>query len=325
MRISSVLKTIGISTVVAAAAAFTAERLLLRRINATAAPPGWRTPCWPVGNEIMVPTDDGAELLVEITGPEDAPTIVLIHGLSGDHHAWGLVAEALLRRGFRVVGMNQRGHGGSTVGTEGFGPERQGADVGQVLSALDLNGVTLVGHSMGGVAAMSLLTLRPETGADRVGALALAATLAQTVRADRDRSLRIGDSDFYRNLAVHPVHGPTLARWIFGGIPSREMLEDVMETGANCPQETSLGAARGLLGYDIRDKLGAISVPTTVICGTRDLLTRHIENEEIAAAIDGAEFVSVPGAGHMVIWENPEIITDVTAALAGAVPSPSIV
>ncbi len=316
MRISSVLKTIGLGTAIATAGAFAAERLMLRRIDATPSPAGWTTPRWPRGNEIMVPTDDGAELLVEVTGPESAATIVLIHGLSGDHHSWGIVAADLLARGFRVVGMNQRGHGGSTVGTEGFGPARQGADVGQVLGALDLHDVTVVGHSMGGLAAMSLMTLSPESGAHRVHALTLVATLAEATNPSRDRSLRVGDSDVYRNLAEHPVHGPAMARWIFGGTPSREMLEDVMDTGMNCPRETSLGAAKGMLGYDIRDQLPSIGVPTTVICGTRDLLTRHSENEAIAAAIPGAEFISIQGAGHMVIWENPQVIADAAAALA---------
>lgn len=316
MRIASLLKALGIGAVTAAVTTAAAERLMLRRIDATPAPDGWTNPTWPDGSELMVPTDDGAELVVEITGPDDAPTIMLIHGLSGDHHSFGLVADGLVARGFRVVGLNQRGHGGSTVGTEGFGPARQGADVGQVLRALDLNDVTLVGHSMGGLAILSLLTLRPDTGADRVRAITLVATLAQAVRADRDRSLRIGESDFYRNLAQHRVHGLAIARWIFGRTPSRQMLEDVMAVGLRCPEETRVGAAMGMLGYDVRDHLSGIDLPAAVICGTRDLLTNHGENQAIAEAIPGATFTSVAGAGHMIIWEEPEVIVETAAALA---------
>ena len=57
--------------------------------------------------------------------------VVLVHGLTSNHHDWGPVAVRLVATGHRVIGLNQRGHGGSTVGTDGFGPARQGRDVGQ--------------------------------------------------------------------------------------------------------------------------------------------------------------------------------------------------
>ena len=318
MRSTTVLKAFGAGAFAATAATLVAERLMLRRVAATPAPQGWRNPTWPAGTQVMVPTDDGAELLVETTGPDDGRTVMLIHGLSGDHHSLGLVATGLAARGFRVIGLNQRGHGGSTVGTEGFGPARQGVDVGQVLAALDLHDVTLVGHSMGGLASMCLMTLRPETGAERVASLVLVATLAEAVRSDRQKGLQIGETNFYRGLAQHPVHGPALARAIFGRTPSRAMLDDVMAVGLRCPLETRIGAALGMIGYDIRDKLSHIDRPTTIVCGTRDLLTKPGENRDIAAAIPGATFVSVPDAGHMIIWEDPAAIIDAVSDLAGA-------
>ena len=313
-----VLKAIGAGAVATAAGILVAERLMLRRVAATPPPPGWRNPTWPAGNQIMVPTDDGAELLVEITGPDDASTVLLIHGLAGDHHSFGLVAAGLLARGFRVLGMNQRGHGGSTVGTEGFGPSRQGADVGQVLSALDLHEVTIAGHSMGGLAAMCLLTLRPDTGAGRVASLCLVATLAEAVSSDRHRGLQVGETNLYRNMAQHQIHGPAMARWIFGRTPSLAMLDDVMAVGLRCPLETRTGAALGMIGYDIRDQLDQIDVPTSVICGTRDLLTKHRENRDIADAIPEATFVSIADAGHMIIWEDPDAVIGAISDLVGA-------
>lgn len=321
MRAATLLKTLGLTAAIVAAGGYVAERLMLRRLDATAPPDGWTSPRWPEGAVIMVPTDDGAELFVEISGPAGGAVVVLVHGLAGDHHSFGHVASGLLARGFRVVGVNQRGHGGSSVGSEGFGPARQGADLGQVLRALDLRDVTIVGHSMGGMAALSLMVLRPETGADRVGALTLVATLADSVGLDRRLGMMLGDTELYRRFQSHPLHGIALARWIFGTMPSRREVDDIIEVGLRCPDETRHRAAQGMADFDIRAGLADIDVPTTVICGTRDVLTGHDENRDIASAIPGAAFVSVPDAGHMVIWEETDLIVEIAAAMAAAVPS----
>jgi len=318
MRVASVLKVLGVGSVVAGSGLIAAERLVLRNVDRTPPPDGWVPPRWPDGTVTTVTTDDGAELLVESTGPTTAPTVVLVHGLTGDHHSLAPIAEVLLAQGFRVVGVNQRGHGGSSVGSQGFGPHRQGSDLGQVLAALDLHDVTLVGHSMGGVAAMSLLTLVPDSGADRVASLVLIATLADSMGVDRSASLKIEGTAFYRRLRGNPEFSAAIGRWIFGPTPSRAELDEALEVSGRCPEETSIGAALGLLGYDIRDLLVNIDKPTIVICGTRDLVTRHSENRAIADAIPQAKFVSVPGAGHMIIWENPDIIVDAIIELAGA-------
>ncbi len=319
MSIASLAKRVGIASAVAASAAALAETAVLRRIDRTPPRPGWTPPRWPDGDRQIVTTDDGADLVVESTGPTGAPTVMLVHGLTGDHESLGHIASALIDRGCRVVGVNQRGHGGSTVGTDGFGPARQGADLGRVLTALDLHDVTLVGHSMGGVAAMALLTLRPETGARRVSGLVLVATLADSSRPDRDTGLKFQGTSLYDRLRSNPRHSVALARWVFGPTPSRFELDAAIDVARRCPDETGAGAAAGMLDYDIRPLLGNITQPTIVICGTRDLLTRHSENEAIARAIPDAEFRSIDGCGHMVIWEDPDSIVDAVTSLVGRV------
>lgn len=268
----------------------------------------------------MVPTDDGAELMVAIAGPGDGPPVVLVHGLTSNHHDWGPVAERLIAAGHRVIGVNQRGHGGSTIGSDGFGPARQGTDLGQVLDALDLRDITLVGHSMGGIAALSLMILAPDSGTSRVRSLVLVATLASTTGIDRRNGLKVAGRD-NRVITDHPIHGRVFARALFGASPSAAMVDDALASAARCPDAARIGASTGLIGYDVRDGLRAISTPTTVVCGTRDLLTPLSENRRIAAAIPGAELVVVPGAGHLLIWEEPEIVASAISdrVAAGAV------
>ncbi len=306
---------IGLAAAGAAATGATtlAERRLLLKLDSVDPPAGWTRPRFPEGTQVMVPTDDGAELAVAMAGPDDGPVVVLVHGLTSNHHDWGPVAHRLVDQGHRVVGVNQRGHGGSSVGSEGFGPTRQGADLGQVLAALDLSDVTLVGHSMGGVAALSLLTGPNPT--DRVSRLVLVATLADSTALDRRLSLKVGNSKRYQALADHPVHAPVGARLLFGNSPSRAMVEDALASNRACPVDTRRGAALGLLDYDVRALLPKVTVATVVLCGDKDRATSLDENRAIARAIPGAQLIVVPGAGHMIIWEAADMVADAIVAI----------
>ena len=314
MRISRLLLGAAAAGAVSTIAAALGERRVLKEMETAPLPPGWKPPMFPEGTELMVPTDDDAQLLVACAGPDDGPVVVLVHGLTSNHHDWGPVAERLVESGHRVVGINQRGHGGSTVGVDGFGAERQGRDIGQVLRALDVHEVVLTGHSMGGIAAMSLMTLAADAGAERVGALTLVATIAHTDAPDRRVGIHLGNTKPYEELARHPRHAPALARFVFGRTPNRSLVNAAIASNARCPRDTRTGAALGLLGYDIRDRLDDIDVPTVVVCGNRDLLTPLRENKAIAEAI-GAELVVVDGAGHLVIWEEPDIVAEAAAAM----------
>ena len=311
MRLKTAFKFLVIAPVLAALGVMILERLTLRKIDSTQKSPNWLTPRWPKGTTTTVSTDDGAELVVEVSGSLSGPVIVLVHGLSADHHCFGPIAQALIDQDCCVVGVNQRGHGGSTVGSAGFGPERQGLDLGEVLHALDLQDVHLVGHSMGGIAAMSLLTMGPSPAGKRVISLTLLSTLADTSGNIRQFFLSLSNRDWYQRLIDHPVHGPALARFaLFGRTPSRQMVNDALELGQRCPTPHRIDASLGLLQYDIRGLLPLIDSPTTVVCGVNDLLTTHSENKRIADLIPSAEMISVTQAGHMFIWESPEQITE---------------
>src|ERR1700693_5590721 len=77
------------------------------------------------------------------------PPVVLIHGwpLNGD--AWEKQTTALLAAGHRVITYDRRGFGRSSKPAIGYNYDTFANDLDAVLCALDLSGVSLVGHSMG--------------------------------------------------------------------------------------------------------------------------------------------------------------------------------
>lgn len=94
-------------------------------------------------------------------GSEDGPPVLLIHAFASQSDSWRATAEALARHGFRVIAPDLRGHGRSQR-TATYALMDFEQDLIALLDALDLQDVSLVGHSLGGHLALKLATHRPD-------------------------------------------------------------------------------------------------------------------------------------------------------------------
>ncbi|GHK04941.1 alpha/beta hydrolase [Streptomyces sp. Y2F8-2] len=101
----------------------------------------------------------GVRLACRISGPPDAPPLVLLHALGEDGSSWDAVAPHLARNR-RVHALDLRGHGRSDWPGV-YSLELMRADVLGFLDALGLGTVELIGHSLGGVVAYLLAQDRP--------------------------------------------------------------------------------------------------------------------------------------------------------------------
>ena len=324
----------GAATVGVAVGTLLTARRGLSQFDNNPDPLGGQVPSFPTSIVRAVTTDDGASINTLTTSAgtaagnatdaaaEDEPLVVLVHGLTSSHDDWGPIAHRLVSAGIQVMAIDQRGHGNSTVGDDGYGVPRLGADLAHVFETLDLSNVILVGHSMGGMAAMTFLIDHPDVAAARVRSLVLVATTATMSDRRYQAGLRLGALDIPVDIA--DVNNATLlgASAVFGHAPSRFMLESALASVARCPEEVRLQSTRALVDYDITDGLAEMAVPTLVVAGTRDLLTPFTENEDLAQAIPGARLLRMPGAGHQIIWEENEhlarLIVDLTVPASSA-------
>ena len=90
---------------------------------------------------------DGVDLHVRADGPVAGPALLMLHGF-GTSTAWFDQIVVRLPE-FRIIRVDLLGHGGSARPTSGYDPDSQGRLYARLLSDLDLNDVTVVGHSMG--------------------------------------------------------------------------------------------------------------------------------------------------------------------------------
>src|SRR3954452_18238638 len=108
------------------------------------------------------------ELPTHCSGPENAPAILLVHGLGGSARAWDRVVPLLEDR-FRVVAVDLPGAGASPPLTGTVTIEAMADLLPAALDAVGASRAIVVGHSMGGVIATALA----ERHAARIGSLVL--------------------------------------------------------------------------------------------------------------------------------------------------------
>lgn len=313
-----------------------AEHALARRIRAEPEPPGEALLGLEEASERVVVTDDGARLRVVERGR--GRPIVLLHGVTLGAAIWGHQLGELSAAGCRVIAVDQRGHGASEVGTETPRIDRLAADLGEILTQLDLEDVVLVGHSLGGMVALSFLTRSADSNParHRVGALCLVATTASPLR-DRgvaglsavlgiSRPLAVPTSWIASHLPGGSMPGSDLGlvatRAAFGEHPSPSQVALTQRIVASVPARVTGPLTIEILNFDALGDLGSIDLPTTVVVGTNDTFTPMRQAEALAGAIDGAELIVLDGCGHMVMLERHTQLSSIIAELAGRSGTP---
>jgi pimeloyl-ACP methyl ester carboxylesterase len=274
--------------------------------------------------DVSVTTGDGVRLAVRDYGTRSAcHTVVLLHGLCVSDEVWSLQLDHLLGRNhddIRVITYDHRGHGRSDrAPAESYRIERLAGDLADILEALDVVGsTTLVGHSMGGMAALAYLA---RSGFDRPvdpHGLVLVATAAGRLAerglgrllATPGAGVLLGLLDRIPKQALEALVGP-LCSTLGKIVPAqRVMLDKVAAAAAGAPVVTAAEYLPALREFDQYRSLPAIRANTVVVSGGADPLTPETHSRELADAIPGALHVHLPGSGHMLPSEAPDTVND---------------
>ncbi len=240
----------------------------------------------------------GARLRFEVGG-RGAP-MLLIPGLGLGARSWDAVAPAL-RRDYRVIVIEPRGSGGSPLGSQPFDGPQLAADVSTVLDAVGVAAADVVGVSMGGMIAQHAALETPE----RVRSLTLVATHARACewtrrvfavrRAVLDRLGMRAQID----LAMLFLASPGAMERI---LPFLDLLRDRYDEAL--PDAEAYGGQMAFcVAHDTTDRLDKIRCPTLVVAGAEDLLVPASASRRLAAGIEGARYLEIGEAAHLVTVE----------------------
>jgi pimeloyl-ACP methyl ester carboxylesterase len=249
-------------------------------------------------------------------GDTAAPPLVLLHGITGHARTWDTLATALTAD-WRVLALDQRGHGDSAAAPDGdYGVGAMADDLGAFADTLGLATFTLLGLSMGGRVAMGFAGAHPRRverlvivdiapdihppGMTRIRAQianapeaieseewAVETAMAANPRAD------VGELRHRIKHALRREPDGTLT-WKY----ARDVREMMRRGGRREP-------------LDLWERLTHITCPTLLVRGAEsDVLSPELAQRMLAALPDG-RLVEVPRAGHTVPGDRPAEFVEV--------------
>jgi pimeloyl-ACP methyl ester carboxylesterase len=237
---------------------------------------------------------DGAEIAYDERGPGDAARLLFVHGWQADHTVWRDMIAALEPE-VRTFAVDLRGSGESRDARAPFTLERFAQDLREMIDALAIAPIFVVGHSMGATVALRLAVDAP----DRVSALALIAPVPASGAGFTPKG-----ADYLRGTAGNAQAARKWLARTFAGEPDAHMLDRVCTAAASTPRESALESFESWANADFAEATKAIRVPTVVIAPEHDTPETH--ERKVASLIPGARYVVLPNAGHYAILEQPQ-------------------
>lgn len=239
----------------------------------------------------------------DLTGPEDAPVVALIHGLGLTRDStWGAIAPALASR-FRVLRYDLLGHGDTAIPDTHPSLTTLSQQLVGLMDGLGIAEAALVGFSLGGMINRRLAMDHP----DRVSALAILNSPHE--RGEEQQKL------VEARAADTAAGGPganidvTLARWFTDGFrrDHPQAVEAVKQVVLrNDP--VNYAGHRMVLAAGVTELIRPappITHPTLVITCENDSGSSPAMSHAIASEIAGAETIIVPGLQHLGLIEQP--------------------
>ena len=247
-------------------------------------------------------------------------TLVLLHGWGFDHTSWIPVMDRLTHR-YRLIAVDIRGHGRSQKSTLPYTMQDLSNDLFEFISGLSLNEPPiLVGHSLGGMVVQQLAVDHPEVAeklivldsdlngpaAVRHFMMAIAHLSAGIMRATGSwmgikRSMRL-----YQKVLSQVAYSKAWRK------ENRGLLK---EAAAQFEKNSERELVWSLLAYasrpDLSQDLQKLSCPTLLVRGSKDLIMTQSKMEALSLAIPKPRLLVIPGAGHMVVVEQPDSIASV--------------
>jgi len=230
-------------------------------------------------------------------------TLAFLHGIGGGHAAWQRQVPFFGSRGYKTLAWDAPGYGGSPqVEPYSFGNVARAFEA--AIDRLGDGPVVGVGHSMGGMVLQEAYALFPE----KFLALALTFTSSAFGASSSDFAqqfidARIKPLDLGRSMAeIAEKLMPTM----HGLASDPGGLMFAAQVMASVPPETYRRAVTMLTTFDRRADLANIKVPTLVLSGSDDLTAPAKTMERMAQRIPGAEYVCLPGCGHLGPMDQPD-------------------
>lgn len=253
-----------------------------------------------------VTTQDGVEIYYKDWGPKNGQVVMFSHGWPLSSDSWESQMQFLAEKGYRVIAHDRRGHGRSSQPWDGNDMDHYADDFADVVAALKLKDVTLVGFSTGGgevaryigrhgtkrvkkavlVSAVPPIMLKTESNPNGLP-LAVFDGLRKASNENR--------SQLYLDIASGPFFGFNRP----GAKPSAGLIQSFWMQGMMAGAKNTYDSIAAFSATDFRSDLAKFDVPTLVIHGDDDqIVPIETSGKASAALIKNAKLIVYAGAPH---------------------------
>lgn len=262
--------------------------------------------------QVTVGTENGNPVELHYEDVGAGSPVVLIHGWPLSGRSWEHQVPALVKAGYRVVTYDRRGFGESSQPQDGYDYDTFTADLNALMEQLDLQGVTLVGFSMGGGEVARYIGAY---GTERVAKAVLASAVPPYLYKSADNpdggldDETIGQfeegvkSDRLAFLNAFATNFFTAGKELKVSESERANARDV--AAAASPKGT-LDCIAAFGRTDFRGDVAKMAVPTLIIHGDSDgIVPFEVSGKRSAEAIAGSELVVIKDGPHGINASHP--------------------
>lgn len=249
-----------------------------------------------------IPVND-IEIYYELSGPEGAPVLVLSNGIMMSTASWAF-QKAALSQHLQVLLYDCRGMWQSDHPEGPYSFEQHADDLAGLLAALDIQSAHIAGISYGAEISMMFALKYPNQtqslivvdGVSEIQPLLRAQTYPWLMAAEKDDPELLLRTSYHMNFSE---------AWI---IANQQFIDASVERFAQIDMPALTNLMNAFYDLDITARLSEIESPTLVVAGEDDLIKGYAYAQIIANEIAGSECVIVPGSGHALCIEKPDIL-----------------
>jgi pimeloyl-ACP methyl ester carboxylesterase len=239
----------------------------------------------------------------------EGQAIVLLHGFCGSSVYWEGVIT-LLAESYRVIAPDLPGHGQSTIPTEAYSIEACADTISDFLDGLNIQLVTMFGHSLGGYITLSFA----EKYSERLNGFSLIHSTAFPDLEEAKKG-RLANVEKIKESGIHPIIDGLVPKLFSPDNLGEKYVETVKEIGYSTAPE---GAIRTLIAMkerpDLTSVLEATQLPVLLVAGDQDQIIPAEKTFSVSKATFKQALID---SGHMSMYESPdELIKEIKGFLS---------
>lgn len=255
-----------------------------------------------------VKTDSNVTLYVEDINEKGDKTIVFLHGWPGSHELFEYQYDYLSRKGYRCIGIDQRGFGKSDRPINGYDYDTLSDDVKCVVDLIGLEDFILLGHSTGGAIAARYMARHKGCGVSKL--ILCAAAVPSLIRRPyfpHGLKKEAVDEIIEGTYSDRPKMLKNFGDIFFYNKHSRCFMEWFMQLGFQAAGWATAAVANTWLNEEeLFNDLKKIEVPTLIIHGIHDKVCLFPLAEEQHKLIKNSKLLKFYNSGHGIFYDERE-------------------